>query len=65
MPSPVFRLLTTHLPILDLGQGKGQMLVDDLRGWDFDANEASEQRLLGSAVQPCSLLQAFLACRAR
>lgn len=61
MPSPVFRLLTTHLPILDLGQGKGQMLVDDLRGWDFDANEASEQRLLGSAVQPCSLLQAFLA----
>ena len=61
MPSPVFRLLTTHLPLLELGQGKGQTLVEDLRKWEFDANETFEQRLLGSSVQPCSLLQAFLA----
>lgn len=61
MPSPLYRLLTTHLPLRGQTSAKTQQLVDDLRSWEFDPNETHLECPKGWRIaQPLSLLQAFV-----
>ena len=51
MPTPTYRLLTNHFPLLSLDGPLGGELLADLQSWEFDPNETHHNQ---------SLLEAFL-----
>ena len=60
MASPVYRLLTSQLPVLDLGGRIGRQLLADLNDWDFDPNELVTEPMGNSQGPSVSLLQGLV-----